>query len=183
MGLNPQAQLQLLTEFTGTPDPAQTNAVRDAQDNLQDSTLIFGRMRMVQGRAFATGGRHGQATPTYKSWMHLQNRTFLIETVPYRRIAPQLQQLPMTSRLETTETNLLAANSILGRVSSQRLLPPELKEETDTGKILLAGTDWKQKPGVVLDYVTVDTSADLEDFTFQGGETYYWRELDLSCLS
>ena len=104
---------------------------------------------MVQGKAFSMGGSGSDSaqnnrsrltsaatgsTPTYKSWMHLQDRTFLIEELPYQRIAPQLAKLPMTSRLESTDMNLIAANSILGKVSSQSLLPPELKEETDTEK-------------------------------------------------
>ena len=172
LGLSPNAQLQLLTEFTGSPDPVQKAAARNRRDNLQDSTLTFGKMKMIQGRAFSVnGGRRGKETPTFKSWMRLQNRTFLIETVPYQRIAPQLQQLPMMSRLDAAGTNLLAVNSILGKVSPQRLLPPELKEQTDTGKILLAGTDWPRQPGVVLDYEAVVSSTD--DFTFQSGETYY----------
>ena len=177
LGLNERAQLQLLTEFTGSPDPAQNAAGRDAQDNLQDSTLTFGAMKMVQGRAFsinASGGERATEMPTYKSWMHLQNRTFLIEEVPYQRLATQLQQLPTTSRLDTADTNLLAANSILGKVSPQRLLPPEVSK-SDIGNqksemIQLARTDWSRQPGVVLDYVTVDSES---DFTFQGDTTYY----------
>ena len=188
LGLKAQAHLQLLTEFTGSPDPVQKTAARDAKDNLQDSTLSFGAggMTMVQGKAFSMGGSGSDSaqnnqsrftsaatgsTPTYKSWMHLQNRTFLIEELPYQRLATQLQQLPMTSRLETADTNLLAANSILGKVSSQRLLPPMREAETETGKILLASADWSRQPGVVLDYEAVDSST--ADFTFQSDTTYY----------
>jgi hypothetical protein len=189
LGLNPQAHLQLLTEFTGSPDPAQKAAARDRQDNLQDSTMTFGAMTMVQGKAFSVGssGSHSAqnnqsrltsaatgGTPTYKSWMHLQGRTFLVEEVSYQRLATQLQQLPTTSRLDTADTNLLAANSILGRVSPQRLLPPEVsKSEIGNRKsemIQLARADVFQKPGVVLDYEAVDSE---DSYTFQSGETYY----------
>ena len=174
LGLKPQAHLQLLTEFTGSPDPAQKAAARDRQDNLQDVTMTFGAMKMVQGKAFSTtaaGDRHKTETPTYKSWVHLQGRTFLIEEVPYQRIAPQLERLPLMSRLESTGTNLLAANSLLGKVSHERLLPPAREAEADTGKILLASADEFQKPGVVLDYEAVVSST--ADFTFQSNTTYY----------
>jgi hypothetical protein len=176
LGLNSRANLQLLTEFTGSPDPVQTAAAPDAQDNLQDSTLTFGAMKMVQGRAFsitASGGRGTKETPTFKGWMQLQGRTFLVEQVPYQRIAPNLKQLPMTSRLDTTGTNLLAANSFLGKVSPHRLLPPVPEAQADTEKMQLAKAGEFQKPGVVLDYVAVDTGGDLDNFTFQNGQTYY----------
>ena len=187
LNLSPRAHLQLLTEFTGSPDPAQKSATRDIQNNLQDSTLSFGvgGITLIQGKAFSIGGSGSHSaqnnqsrltsaatgsTPTYKSWIHLQNRTFLIEEVPYQRLAMQLQQLPMTGRLDTADTNLLAANSILGKVSPQRLLPPMADAEVDTGKILLASEDTFQKPGVVLDYEAVVSEG---SFIFQNGETYY----------
>lgn len=173
LGLDATAKLQLLTEFTGSPEPAQQAAMADQRDNLQDTTLNFGVMQMVQGWAFsinASGGRRTKETPTYKSWLHLQGRTFLIEQVPYERIAPQLEQLPTTSRLDTSETNLLAANSILNKASARRLLPPAREALADTQKIQLARLNLAGQPGVVLDYMTVNTAT---NFTFQGDTTYY----------
>ena len=105
LGLNASVKLQLLTEFTGSPEPAQQAAMANGQDSLQDVTLTFGGMQMVQGRAFSindsAGGRRTKQTPTYKSWLHLHGRTFLVEELPYERIAPQLEQLPTTSRIGT----------------------------------------------------------------------------------
>jgi hypothetical protein len=174
LGLNTPVRLQLLTEFIGSPEPAQQAAMANRQDNLQDVTLTFGGMKMVQGRAFSmndnAGGRRTKETPTYKSWLHLQGRTFLIEEVPYDRIAPQLEQLPTTSRIDTADTNLLAANSILDKVSTQRLLPPVREAQADTQTIQVAGLDLSRQPGVVLDYVTVNSTA---NFTFQCDTTYY----------
>ena len=88
LGLAPNAQLQLFTEFTGSPEPGQKTGAKNKRDNLRDTTLTFGKMTMIQGRAFGVGAGNNQSrlkgeTPTYKTWMHLQNRTFLMETVPY----------------------------------------------------------------------------------------------------
>ena len=52
-GFNPATtRLQVLTEFFGTNDPIQTTSFVNPQDKLSDSTLTFGTMKMVQGRAF-----------------------------------------------------------------------------------------------------------------------------------
>jgi hypothetical protein len=174
LGLNGPVKLQLLTEFTGSAEPTQQPAMASGPDNLQDVTLTFGGMQMVQGRAFSindsAGGRRTKQTPTYKSWLHLQGRTFLIEELPYERIAPQLEQLPTTGRIGATETNLFAANSILNKVSTQRLLPPAREVRADTQRIQLARLDLSRQPGVVLDYSAVNTST---GFTFQCDTTYY----------
>src|SRR5208282_6501839 len=106
--------LQAITEFFNTDDPAQTPGPVNTSDGLSDPILTFGTMKMVHGRAFSIGGsgsnfaQNNQSrlppvatgrTPTYKSWLKLDGRTFLIEEVPYPRLAPQLEQLPVTGRV------------------------------------------------------------------------------------
>jgi hypothetical protein len=172
-GLNPAtARLQVLTEFFDTNNPAQTLGQVNSQNGLSDTTLTFGSMKMVQGRAFSIGDTNQLQTraggiPTYKSWLHLNGRTILVEEVPYPRIAPQLEQLPASASAALTKTS---AKWVLNRVSSQRLLPPVRVVQASTNRLQLAKTDLGQKRGLVLDYVTVN--GDTNDFMFRGDTTY-----------
>lgn len=77
----------------------------DPQDGLTDTTLTFGKMKMVQGRAFVIGNNNpddpgNDGTYTYKKWFQMNGRNFLMEEVPLPRVAQQLNRLPpLTGRL------------------------------------------------------------------------------------
>jgi hypothetical protein len=164
--------LQLITEFFNTQDPQQIPAASDDWFGLQDDTLKFGSLTMTQGKAFAVGGQRtegGGQTSVYKSWVHLQGRTFLIEEVPLVYLADDLQALP-------DATNALSSSSQLPSVSfktasSHRQMPPAPEIAADTNQILVASVDLNKQPGVVLDYDEINS--DQTDFTFQSGTTYY----------
>jgi len=99
LGLGSNVRIQLLTEFFGTPAPAQTSAVTNSVDGLSDSILDFGAIRMAWGKAFLVGDPAQSAsaglasTPVYKSWQIVDGRSFLVEELPYVRIQAQLNQL------------------------------------------------------------------------------------------
>jgi len=156
-------------------NPVQTSAPTDPQTGLSDPTLTFGAMKMMHGRAFSIGGA-GQSqspmfgTPTYKRWFQLNGRNFLMEEVPYPRIAPQLEQLPVTGRVSSTTTNLLAANSFLEAIPARLLSLPASGEPVKTQTMRLSRVDGDQNRAVVLDYVLMNT--DTNNFTLQGDTTY-----------
>jgi len=178
-GLNPQTtRLQVLTEFFNTPAPKQKATPVNKQDGLNDTTLTFGQMKMMRGKAFSIGNNTQanpriQGVPTYKSWLQLQGRTILLEEMPYQRVVPQLAQLPVPAGPGAT---ISLAGGILHKVSAQRLLPPETfsKSEVRNPKPAMIGqlakADFNFKPGVVLDYVTVNSGE--TDYTFRGDTTY-----------
>jgi hypothetical protein len=122
LGLDPaRTRLGVLTAFFDTSNPVQTSAPTDPQTGLSDPTLTFGAMKMMHGRALSIGGA-GQSqspmggTPTYKRWFQLNGRNFLMEEVPYQRVAAQLQELPpATGRLNIVSTNLLGRQLFSGR--------------------------------------------------------------------
>jgi len=161
-------RLELLTEFFNTADPIEQGSASDVMDGLTDKTLRFGQLWMGRGKAFLVGDS-GIKVPVYKTWTTLEGRTFLIEELPYRRIASQLQQLPTPAG-----SPMVAAPSasILNRVSSTRLLPPSrwVQVGTNNPVMHLARVDLNHRPGVVLDYTTMDGGTN--DFTFQGDTTY-----------
>jgi hypothetical protein len=173
-GLNPQtSQLQLLTEFFDTPEPIQNGASVTNSDGLTDTTLQFGKTTMGHGKAFSIDQtNHNRltlaSTRVYKSWLHLNGRTFLVEQLPFHRIRGELQSLPVPASAPTTTVSL---NSPLHKVSSSRLLVPNRPAREYVGSaVQLARARVTQKPGVVLDYTTIDS--DQDEFAFVSGETY-----------
>jgi hypothetical protein len=134
---------------------------------------------MKQGRAFAvssSGSDFAQnnqsrltsaAASVYKSWVHVQGRTFLIEQVPVNYLAADLSTLPdATNSISANPT----ASSYVKMASNNRQLPPAPEMVADTSQIQIASTDFNQQPGVVLDYNAIDS--DQGDCTFTNGTTY-----------
>jgi hypothetical protein len=175
-GLNSQnTRLQVLTEFFDTADPGQTALAVNPQDGLSDTSLTFGQMKMIQGKAFAVGDTDQAGppskTPVYKSWQILDGRTFLVEELPVQSITTQLEQLPVPASANVTVSS---ANPGLHKVSATRRLSPSRLAQTSTNTMQLAQAGSTKKLGLVLDYVIVDTSdGDAYNYTFQGDTTYY----------
>ena len=172
--LNPQtARLQVLTEFFDTPGPIKTPTVASRQNGLNDTALGFGTMKMMRGKAFSVSDQaqaHARAKgiPVAKSWQHLSGRTFLVEELPVSKIKPQLDQLPLRVDAGTT---LNLPNSLRHKVSATRLLPSVRLVQAGTNTVQLAKADLDQKPGVVLDYIQINSGP--TDFTFQSATTYF----------
>ena len=125
-GLSAQtAQLQVLTEFLNPPTPkaatpavpASTNGVLNSflvGPNLADEQLSFGSMTFERGRAFsldesasAGDGLSEPEAPVGKSWQKLQGpngelRDFLIESVNYFSISPQLERFPQPANRQAS---------------------------------------------------------------------------------
>jgi hypothetical protein len=172
-GLNPQtARLQVLTEFFNSPEPKKTRQAASRQNDLDDTTLAFGTMKVMKGKAFSIGDQEQTAVrskgiPVAKSWQHWEGRTFLVEELPVQNIKSQLEQLPEPANAVATASS---ASSMRHKVSAMRLLPPTRLVQTSTNAVRLAKADISQERGLVLDYVAVDSGAD--SFAFQEGETY-----------
>ena len=166
LGLNPDTtRLQVLTEFLDPPQPAETTSTLPEQAGLAltDDTLDFGTMQMVPGKAFKLGDDSPSAR-VGKSWITLQGRQFLVEAVPVAALAEQLESLPLPS----AQTASMAKARVISR---NLVLPPQHLAKASVQPLKLAGTGISRKPGVVLDYLTVNSS--LTNYTFQGDTTYF----------
>jgi len=186
--------MELLTEFFDIADPDEMSA--GSIDGLVDSTLKFGAMTMVRGKAFPINSGTSAAdinvlhsanpadtVSVSKSWIRvedprMQGRTFLIEGVPVLRIRPQLERLPTRPGPPVRVTSL---NDVLYKVSATRLLPPgrivsrrvsskplAVQKMQSTNQI--AKVQFNSRPGVVLDYNIVNSGSNM---VFKGDETYY----------
>ena len=164
LGLNEAtARLQLLTEFFDPPQPALvTNAVTIAAgETLSDTTLEFGSMQMVPGKAFLMG-TNSPTVRVCKSWDTIDGRKFLVEEVPVPALSNDLGSLPAGPTV--------AAMGELRMASRNRRLPAQhLAKIKDAFK--MARAEMRRKTGLILDYNTVNSS--LTNYTFHGNTTYY----------
>jgi hypothetical protein len=179
-GLNPQtARLQVLTEFFDSPEPRAVGqrGRGEAGNGLTDTTLEFGGMEMEPGQALSVADTlrmevagmhrtpHGQGRPVYKTWTHLEGRTFLIEELPYEGMQAELENLPRGGE-QARGKNATGPKARAGRV-----LPAGRPAVAVAAKPLpVAGLDLKGAAGVVLDYDLINSSQ--ANFTFQGDTTY-----------
>ena len=166
LGLNPDAtRLQMLTEFFNPPQPVETTSTLPEQAGLllTDDTLDFGAMQMIPGKAFMLGD-DSPSVLVGKSWMTLQGRQFLVEAVPVAAMAEQLDGLPAPSAqtVSTVKTRVISRNLVL---------PPQHLAKAGIQPLKLAGTGIIRKPGVVLDYLTENSSQ--TNYTFRADTTYY----------
>ena len=166
LGLDPDTtRLQVLTEFLNPPQPAETTSTLPEQAGvaLTDDTLDFGTMQMIPGKAFKLG-EDSPSARVGKSWVTLQGRQFLVEAVPVAALAEQLDALPapMAQTTSTAKARVISRNLVL---------PPQHLAKAGVQPLKLAGTGTSRKPGVVLDYLTMNSS--VTNYTFQGDTTYY----------
>ncbi len=85
--------LQVMTEFAAAPTPVIRALPGATNDVLSDEMLDFGKMKMIQGRAFLLG-TNAPAAAVGKQWVTVSNRTVLVESVPFAMIKSSLSQLP-----------------------------------------------------------------------------------------
>ena len=166
LGLNPDTtRLQVLTEFFDPPRPGQTTSTLPEQAGLAltDDTLDFGTMQMIPGKAFMLGDDSPSAQ-VGKSWVNVDGRQLLVEAVPVSALAEQLDNLPAP----TAQT---ASTAKARAISRNLILPPQHLAKAGVQPLKLARAGISRKPGVVLDYLTVNSS--LTNYTFQGDTTYY----------
>ena len=84
---------QVLTEFINSPAPDKTTVTNNGI--CDDRNLSFGDMSMGVGHAFLIQGDTNTTggIPVLKSWTNVENRSFLIEQVPYSLISNLLGSL------------------------------------------------------------------------------------------
>ncbi len=178
-------QLQVLTEYLQPPIPLEkavsaaqsTNAVVWVGPNLSDDSLSFGAMAFGQGRAFSEDNAPADSdseVPVGKAWQKLQGansewRDFLIESVNYFSIRPQLLQLPQAAKGQASN-NRKSKSYRVAMNARERALPPAPRSRPANKAIRVAKADLKHQPGYVLDWVLLGSAT---NYTLQCDTTYY----------
>jgi hypothetical protein len=162
-GLDPfTTSLEMYTEFFDPPQPVMRAGI--ARDDLVDSELDFGSMRMGPGTAYADKADPLEAATVFKMWTRIEDRQFLIEAVPYSEAERFLDGLEMARSVR-------AADRIVnGRAGVVALLAR--RDAPRAQNQLIARAEPRMTgPGFTLDYSILDST--LTDMVFRGDETYY----------
>jgi alpha-tubulin suppressor-like RCC1 family protein len=169
-GLDPRnTKLELMTEFSSSAEPSVEAALYRSRSGLIDHDLRFGEMKMLPGKAFLTKSRPTspvEGIPVYKNWLRMQGRSFLVETLPFDTLKPQLTNLPPTASLDLGRTN-----SELCKVSGNLQLPAARPFSAGTNQLRMARVEANEKAGLVLDYLML--GSEVTNFTFRGDTTYF----------
>jgi hypothetical protein len=178
-------QIQIFTEFYGAPQPRMVaNPIYIEEDpvirasmaspDLIDYALDFGNYVFWPGKAYTTASK-GQAggARVLKEFVTSSGRTFLVESIPYRWLAADLQALPPV----VTRTSSLKHPPGAQKIRIAAASVPSLREIKKVGmeKILRAKTSALAvalPKGVTVDYVaTVSTSS--TPVVYSADTTYY----------
>ena len=162
-GLNPgTTRLQVLTEFFTPPAPNVTMVTANGSPN--DVSLDFGDMKMGVGHAFLfksdTEWENGGAV--MKHWVVLDNRTFLIEEIPYASVSNMLASL---------HTSLIKPDK--HRVRRTVLLDRPIRHKVSaiqTSRPVKVATTKSHETGLVMDYDLVSGASGM---VFQSDTTYF----------
>ncbi|MGD1085775.1 MAG: hypothetical protein ABSA47_13640, partial [Verrucomicrobiota bacterium] len=168
LGLNPEtSRMQVLTEFYSPPVP---QIMTDTSGGVSEDTLLdFGEMKIGIGNALFFQGE-GEPVPineerVAKHWTNLEGRDFLIEEIPWSAISNAVQELP--PQASTTNSQPTAVEHM---ASLLPLSPPKAAGAREPKPLRVAHT-MPRKPGVVIDYSQMSTSA--TNYVFQANVTYY----------
>jgi hypothetical protein len=187
------ARIQIWTAFTEPPQPRKKQivlrqeadpAVRQAMahPDFTDEFLEFGAIQIGQGKAFAIENEavppEGMSTvPVGKEWVAGDGMAFLVETVEYATIKPLLDTLPrdmaaIQPKTPNRQTAALKSKSASSPGELAKLFAASRTNPLITAapQMQLAQATRPKRPGVVLDYATLNV--DTNNYTF-AAQTYY----------
>lgn len=154
--------LQVYTEFFNSPDPEFTTTTNE--DIPDANVLDFGDMKMGIGHAIFLRGNESavMAGKVAKQWIHANNRTFLIESIPYDVISAAMQNLPHAS-------NLKPSHGTLRRIALLESRPQQSKQIAHVAEPPRQSTRDVTQPQLLIDYELLHGNYNL---TLQGDTTY-----------
>ncbi len=146
-GLDPKSTLlEMYSEFHSPPAPVKT-AQRD-QNNLTDETLDFGPMQIGKGAAYVLNDEL-ESVRVSKTWTKLENRDFLVESIPYSVIKSMLEKVGVAGQ---------ASKPDRPAVQDRTGLAAALKSKSGPRVASIKPARMNSKSGWVLDYSTINTS-------------------------
>ncbi len=177
-GMNPQStRLEIVTEFVDSTEPVLDPQQVRVTDEIQmdDDTLIdFGSAAILRGSAFAVEQRaiglsaqfpaDPEGAPVLKQWQKsTDGRRFLVESVGWSDLWPQLQNLPVAQGANT-------ARQSKRQVASSRIWPKRPDAGVEQAPMEVAALAYEPK-GVLVDF-PVNLSGSSSSYTFLSGTTY-----------
>jgi hypothetical protein len=167
--------LQLITEFFEAPEPVTHSSFRP--NGLRVDTVIrFGEMLMPPGKSFLVDDVE-HSVPVDKQWTQIEGRTFLIEQIPYSRVAALLANLPLPPQTSATKGEKIRRIASTGKnsnlrhvVSRKRLLPRKEEAKAGEKKTFQVAKGHSRPAAFVLDYSVVGS---VSNYVFKSDGTYF----------
>ncbi len=201
-------RMEVLTEMLQAPAPAKESMVIKSQldsalrqamgsPDLVDETLHFGSTMIGSGRAFPLEqpvdlfNEITEPILTAKSWVQLEGRTFLVESVEWLAIELHVKTLPQGAAIKQKPNGVFARATAPSKVPTLSRQFPSAPTKRASGNVSIRTASLKspssrssdssrvvQVPsislpedrGLVLDYSTMTTAS---NFLFKGDTTYY----------
>ena len=168
-GLDPATtHFEMWTEFFDPPVPVKKP--QQLAIDLVDENLDFGATLFGEGKAFLLEDGTG-AIPSAKTWIEVERRQFLVESLAYRDVRPLLDKLkPHANADDPAKRVRRMAKVVKGSnrlVASVGVKQREKKLQTASIK----KGQFSREPGVVLDYTT--SNLNTNNYTFKSDTTYY----------
>lgn len=168
-------QLEGMTEFIELPSGTRQEQVTEVQTNSlvrtlmavpdqTDDILNFGTTTFGSGRAFMLNDSEGQDVRVNKALRNVDGRTVLFESISYGTAKQMMNKLG--SSLKKDSQRQYAVGELKGQVRHSRVLPMNTFPKSEIKQMASLN-----KPGVVLDYATIETSQ--TNFAFAANGTYY----------
>ncbi len=162
-GLNDETVfVQFLTEFFASPAPNKKTKNKNGVSD--DRELDFGGASIGPGKSFMIGNENISFS-VQKQWVKMEGRTFLIEEVPYSKIAALLKKLPLPE-----QANNLKPNKVHRTASKKRLLPERQVATVNVSREIQVSSLAAPQKGFVIDYSLV--TGGLTNFVFKADQTY-----------
>lgn len=154
--------LQVYTEFFNAPSPTIYSGTN--QFGIDNRILDFGEMRMGVGKALFVNSTNDLQSlgVVSKRWLTIDNRTFLVESIPYQAISNQLQQLPQAN-------NLPAGNDLIRRTAFLNHRSRRSRGFSHEATPMHLANIRNVSPSVMVDYELLNSSGAV---TLQGDTTY-----------
>src|SRR5439155_293869 len=181
-GLDEDAHLELMTEWVDVPAVSKASRVLEpparAQRALTREHINFGSMEFVGGYAFAVGA--DTTIPVASSLENIDNRTFLLEKIPWRKFAPENQNLPEPQAALRKPANRQAqvGRGEVGRgvpaeprgPGKLRAIPAKRSVKVTVKPIQMAQASFSHPRGLVWDWELVAT---VDKQVWRPDTTYY----------
>jgi hypothetical protein len=146
--------VELLTEWTTLPSVQKETQVLEGAAKGQNALTherirIAGSMEFLRGQAFTLG--EGAPVDVASSLETIENRTFLLEKIPWKALAPQLKKLPaIDARVGTARANG-------GLAKTTRILPAKRTSKTKVKPIQMAQAPVQLAQGFLWDWELATT--------------------------
>src|SRR5688572_4461251 len=145
-----EVHVELMTEWTQAPVPQKEVRVLEPAANgqraLTHERIRIGSAEFLGGRAFGIAGDY--SLPIASSWETIENRVFLLEKIPWRKLAPELQKLPPPQA--AAEGRIQKSNH--PGVQAGRALPPRRVAKVNVKPIQMAERPIQLAQGVLWDW-------------------------------